>query len=182
MNDLADTETKFGAKLEPKLKTKLEKKLEVARPWLVRWMYAVVAVHLLVGLLLPWIAGLSVFDAYHHTIARAFWGDAAVTAGYVSATAHAQQVWWISLFGPTVQGMSLWMGALTYIGDRQRISFAWAWLIAGVVLWAPQDMLISLRADIWIHVWIDCFAVATMLPPLVGLYLNDRKPKASVSF
>ncbi len=144
-------------------------KIEKIRPWLVKWMYAVVAAHLLVGILLPWIAGLAFFDAYHHSIETAFWGSAA------PAAARAQQVWWISLFGPTVQGLSLWMGALTYIGDRQRSAFAWGWLMIGVAVWAPQDMLISLHADAWIHVWIDCFAELTMLPPLVCLWLNDRK-------
>ncbi len=71
--------------------------------------------------------------------------------------------------------MSLWMGVLTYVGDRYRSTFAWMWLIIGVAVWAPQDMLISLRAGAWIHVWVDCFALAVMLPPLVWLWWHDRK-------
>lgn len=44
----------------------------------------------------------------------------------------------------------------------------------GPVLWAPQDMLISLRADCWNHVWLDCVALAGMLAPLFYLFFIDR--------
>ncbi len=139
------------------------------RTWVIRWMYGIAVGHLLVGILLPWIGELSIFETYHRSVEAGFWGQGA------PATARAQQVWWISLFGPTVQSLALWMGALVFIGDRQRSTFAWGWLMAGVIVWAPQDMLISLRAGAWIHVWIDSVAVITMLPPLVWLWWHDRK-------
>lgn len=142
------------------------------RIWAVRWTYAAVIAHLLVGILLPWVADASIFDAYHRGIEAAFWGHTA------PASARAQQVWWIALFGPTVQGAAIWMAALARIGDRQRSAAAWGWLIAGILIWAPQDMLVSLRADCWLHVWIDCFALASMLPPLVWLCWHDRRPIA----
>ncbi|MDY7538651.1 cell division protein [Undibacterium sp. RTI2.1] len=148
------------------------------RIWLVRWMYAAAAMHLLVGALLPWIANASIFNNYHHGIELAFWGDAwnslhtLTTSG--AATVRAQQVWWISLFGPTVQSTAIWMGALVYFGDQQRSSFAWKALIIGIVVWAPQDMLISLQADCWNHVWVDLFAVVMMLPPLIWLWREDQ--------
>ena len=146
---------------------------EKMRPWLIRWLYATVIAHLLIGIALPWIGTLSLFDGYHQDVEAAFWNHAAPPA------ARAQQVWWISLFGPTVQGLSLWMGALVRFGELQRSTFAWGALIAGLLLWAPQDMLISLRADAWIHVWIDGAALASMMPPLIWLWLHDRT-KASL--
>ncbi len=143
-------------------------KRDTLRTWAVRLTYASIAGHLLVGALLPLVANAALLDGYHHGIESAFWGPV------IPAAARAQQVWWISLFGPTVQAAAIWMGALAWIGDRQRSAFAWGALIAGIVLWAPQDMLISLRADAWIHVWIDGVAVACMLPPLVYLLCIDR--------
>lgn len=145
---------------------------ETLRTWAVRYTCAAIAAHLLVGALLPLIINAPIFDGYHRAIETAFWGPS------VPAAARAQQVWWISLFGPTVQAAAVWMGALAWIGARQRNAFAWGALIAGIVLWAPQDMLISLRADCWTHVWIDTFAVVSMLPPLIYLFLIDRTKAA----
>lgn len=142
------------------------------RTWVVRYIYAAIAAHLLVGMLLPLAASADIFEPYHHAIEVAFWG------ADVPAAARAQQLWWMALFGPTVQAAAVWMGALAWMGERQRNSFAWGALIAGILLWAPQDILISLQANCWTHVWIDLFAVATMVPPLVYLFLVDRRQAA----
>lgn len=142
---------------------------ESLRTWTVRYVYATIAAHLLVGALLPLAADAALFDGYHRAIEAAFWGPD------IPPQARAQQVWWIALFGPTVQAAAVWMGALAWIGDRQRLAFAWGALIAGIVLWAPQDILISLQAHCWAHVWLDSFAVAAMLPPLLFLFLTDRR-------
>ncbi|MET3133464.1 hypothetical protein AAKU55_003754 [Oxalobacteraceae bacterium GrIS 1.11] len=141
----------------------------IQRNWLVNWLYLTVAAHLLAGLLLPWIAGAPLFDAYHRTIEAAFWSGAA------PAAARAQQLWWMSLFGATVQAAAIWMAALLRIGDQHRSCLAWGALIAGLLWWAPQDMLISIRAACWAHVWIDALALTAMLPPLCYLWLADRR-------
>ena len=138
------------------------------RLWAIRWMAAAIAAHLVVGMLLPWFADAAIFSGYHRGIETAFWG------ANVPPQAHAQQIWWISLFGPTVQSAALWMGALAWIGARHRSAFAWGALIAGMLLWAPQDMLVSLRAGCWDNIWIDTFALVTMLPPLAYLFWVDR--------
>ena len=132
-------------------------------------MYAVVAAHFLVGILLPLIAGAAPFESYHHRIEVHFWGDA------IPAAARAQQVWWISLFGPTVQAASIWMAVLVLIADKQRNAAAWMGLIAGLLVWAPQDILISLQAQCETHVWIDGIALLSMLPPLLWLFQHDLK-------
>lgn len=132
-------------------------------------MYGVAAVHLAVGVLLAWIANVDALNFYHLRIEEAFWG------GIAPAAARAQQVWWISLFGATVQSMSLWMWALVHIGNKQRVAAAWGWLIAGIVVWAPQDMWISMQVQVWLHVVVDLVALLVMLPPLVWLYRHDKR-------
>jgi hypothetical protein len=64
-------------------------------------------------------------------------------------------------------------------GLPERQAQVWFWLIGGLLLWAPQDMLVSLRADCWPHVWADAAALAIMLPPLLYLWRHDRA--ASIS-
>lgn len=143
------------------------------RIWAVRWVYAGAAVHMLVGVLLPWLVQLALFNDYFAAVDTVFWGGAA------PAAARAQQQWWVSLFGPTVQTVAIWMAALAYIGDRDRSSFAWASLIAGIAVWAPQDIAISLHAGCWANVWLDCVAVLTTVPPLVWLFMHDRRGAAA---
>lgn len=42
-----------------------------------------------------------------------------------------------------------------------------------LAVWAPQDILVSLRAACWPHVWADVAALAVMLPPLLWLWRHD---------
>jgi hypothetical protein len=142
------------------------------RKWAVNWLLLVCAAHVAVGALLPWVGGAALFDGYHRGIEAAFWPAGA------PVEARGLQTWWIALFGPTVQVMALFMIALVRLAERLRQPSIWLWLIGGLVVWAPQDMLVSLRADCWPHVAADAFALALMLPPLAWLCLNDRRASA----
>ncbi len=147
---------------------------QAMRVWTVRWLYAVAAGHLLVGALLPWVAAAPVFDAYHGGIESAFWQAGA------PFEARGLQTWWIALFGPTVQLMALFMAALIRLADRLRQPQVWLWVAAGLLVWAPQDILVSLRAAAWGHVWIDLFAVTILVPPLLWLWRYDRSRAEAV--
>jgi hypothetical protein len=139
------------------------------RKWAVNWLLLVCAVHVAAGALLPWVGGATLFDGYHSAIESAFW------PGGAPLEARGLQTWWIALFGPTIQAMALFMLALVRLADRLRQPSIWLWLIAGLAVWAPQDMLVSLRADCWPHVAADAFALLVMLPPLVWLWVKDRR-------
>lgn len=139
---------------------------------LIVWLYAAALTHLLVSLLLTWTGQMGLLNDYVQHISQAFWPDAA------PAPARAQQVWWLALFGATLQSYSLYMVALVHIGNRYRIASVWAWLMLGILVWAPQDMGISLQAGIWLHFWIDCVALLTLLPPLFWLYRHDKRTES----
>jgi hypothetical protein len=129
------------------------------RKWLVRGLYAGAAAHLVVGLALPWLADSAALDWYH--------------AWLGAPSARPQQAWWLALFGPTIQCVGLWMLALVWFGEQRREPAAWLWLAAGLLLWGPQDMLVSLRAAVWPNVWIDAATMALLLPALWRLYRID---------
>ena len=140
----------------------------VMRQALVRWLQAAALTHLLVALCLTWAGHSPLLGSYQLSVEQAFWGQAA------PAAAREQQVWWLALFGATLQSYSLYMLGLIHLGDRLRSHYAWAWLASGIVLWAPQDRLLSLQAGMWSHLLIDGLALLALLPPLLWLYRHDR--------
>ncbi len=135
---------------------------------LIYWLYLVSLLHFLTGLALPLAASGAWFSSYHDMIESAFWHEA------VPAGVRQLQVWWLSLFGATIQSLGLWMLALIRLGDLHRSRFAWSMLCFGLLVWAPQDMWISYQAGVVLHVWIDLFAVICLLPPLLMLRWFDR--------
>ncbi|SHN43337.1 hypothetical protein SAMN05192549_11678 [Duganella sacchari] len=141
------------------------------RMLLVRWMYIAVAAHLVVGVLLPLCAGMPLTDGYRRSIEDFFFGGEASQAG------RALHMWWLALFGPTVQAAAIWMAGLVVIGDQQKNAYAWLMLALGLIVWAPQDMLISARAHCWTNVWLDLAALTLMLPPLLWLCKTDLANK-----
>ena len=80
------------------------------RQALVLWLYAAAIVHILAGLTLTWAGHSGLLDGYLHVLELSFWGTDAVPAA-----GHEQQVWWLALFGATLQSYSLYMalGATT---------------------------------------------------------------------
>lgn len=137
------------------------------RKGLIIWLYLLVCAHFVAGVVLAWCSSLSLFDQYHQSILSQINDH--------SAAARQLQVWWVSLFGATLQNLAIIMGVLTYVANKQRNAFIWAWMIAGLLLWAPQDMVISLQIDLWIHVWVDLLALLLFVPPLFVLWRLDRK-------
>ncbi|RON38910.1 cell division protein [Pseudomonas frederiksbergensis] len=143
------------------------------RKALVAWLYAAALVHLLVSIILTWVGPSGWLDVYLQNVDYAFWTDLPPRA------AREQQLWWFAVFGATLQSYSLYMLGLVRIGNRLKSPMAWGWLIAGIVLWAPQDMWFSLTAQLWVNLWIDGFALLTLLPPLIWLYRHDRRAASS---
>jgi len=143
------------------------------RKALITWLYTAAILHLLAGVTLSWAGHSGLLDGYLLTLEQAFWATDAAPAA-----ARAQQVWWVALFGATLQSYSLYMLALVHIGSRLKSPMPWAWMIAGIVLWAPQDMLFSAQARVWSHLWLDSFALLVLLPPLFWLYRHDRRDPA----
>jgi hypothetical protein len=139
------------------------------RTMLIRWLYLIAMGHIAVSLLLPLLAVSPLTAGYHQLIEQFFWQGAA------PAAARAQQIWWMQIFAATLQAMSVWILALIWIGNQTRIAGVWLWLLAGLLLWAPQDIYLSLQIGVLINVWIDALALLCMAPPLVALFMIDRR-------
>lgn len=134
---------------------------------LIIWLYLLVAGHILGGLLLTWSDGLGF---YLHWVDNAFWTTP------VPAEAATQQRWWFALFGATLQSYGIGMLALTHLGQRLRSAAAWGWLLLGILVWGPQDIWLSASAGVWVNVLVDGLALLALVPPLLWLIRNDRRP------
>lgn len=138
------------------------------RSWLVAWLYVIAFGHFVVAIGITWCADSPWFTSYHQDILTAF--------GFpLPMGAMELQLWWISLFGATLQAFALFMLMLVYLANRYRHAYIWLLLAGVMLLWAPQDMFISIQKNIWVHVWADVAAVAVLVPPLFALGWLDRK-------
>ena len=140
----------------------------LVRSWLVGWLYLVALGHLVVAVGVTWLADLPWFACYHQDILAAFGLP-------LQAEAMELQLWWIALFGATLQAFALFMLALVYLANRYGHAGIWLLLAGAILLWAPQDILISIQKNVWAHVWIDLVAVVALVPPLLVLWWLDRK-------
>jgi len=138
------------------------------RKSLVGWLYVVAVMHWGAGVIMVWFADAPFFAVYHQSIVAGFGFQQELPQ------ASALQVWWFSLLGATLQAFSLLMLALVHIGSRHGLSAIWGWLILGILVWAPQDIWVSLQQQTWLHVWVDGSALLVMLPPLSVLWWIDH--------
>jgi hypothetical protein len=139
------------------------------RRWLVLWLYAIAAGHLIGAFIMTWFPDLPLLDTYHQGVLASF----GLSPDQLSP--KALQLWWMGLFGATLQAFSLFLLGLIYCANRHRIAGIWLFLAAVLLWWAPQDIYISLQKNVWSHLWVDLAAMAVLLPPLIALAIIDRR-------
>ncbi|MFC4158728.1 hypothetical protein [Chitinimonas lacunae] len=125
--------------------------------------------HIVGGLVLTFGVDSGLFDWYHHDVLSRFW------SGPPPSEALAQQRWMVALFGPTIENIGVWLLALSHWGGSQRNPAAWLWLLAGIALWAIQDIAVSLRVGYYPHLWLDLAACAALALPTLWLWRHDRR-------
>lgn len=144
------------------------------RTYLIYYLYAWVIIHLLVGLLLPWLKYFPILEPYHYSIESAFFGSS------VPQSAKDLHLWWMGLFGATVQFASIYMGLLVYVGSKYKLNIIWKGMILGLIVWAPQDIFISLQYNIYSHVVMDMLVVIMLVPVLLWLNNIDTKKQTEL--
>lgn len=144
------------------------------RTYLINYLYLWVIIHLLVGLLLPWLKYFPILDSYHNSIEIAIFGR------NIPEHARNLHLWWMGLFGATVQFASIYMGLLVYVGDKYKLNIIWKGMIIGLLVWAPQDMYISLQYKIYSHVVMDVLVLIMIVPVLIWLNIIDGNKRTGI--
>lgn len=139
------------------------------RTRLVTWLTLVAIAHLIGGLIMVFCSSYPWTADYHRTVAKAFW-PGSVDMNFLTR----EQAWWMSLFGATVQCLGIWMLALVRYAGRHRTAGLWLWLAVGLLVWAPQDLMLSWQAGVTVHLVVDSLALLAMLPTLLVLWRCDR--------
>lgn len=139
------------------------------RRWLVLWLYAVAGGHLVGAFIMTWFPDLPLLDTYHQGVLASF--------GFPpdQLPPKALQLWWMGLFGATLQAFALFLLGLIYCADRYRMAGIWLFLALALLWWAPQDIYISLQKNVWSHLWVDLTALVVLLPTLIALAIIDRR-------
>ncbi len=145
----------------------IRKNSAVLRIWCIRWLYLVVLGHFLVGLLMTWCGDSILFEAYNSSVLKKF-------LLIDSQAAELLQVWWIAIFGATLQAFSILLMGLIYLGNHGKNHRVWLLIVAAIIIWAPQDIYFSWVHEIRMNLWVDIIAVMVLLPPLLFLISSDR--------
>jgi hypothetical protein len=138
------------------------------RVWCVRWLYLAAIGHFVVGLLMTWLGDSILFSGYNQIALENF----ILTDNPSAKELH---IWWLAIFGATLQAFSVLLVALIYLGNHYKNNRVWLLIIIAIVIWAPQDIYFSAMKQIWMNVWVDLAAVITLIPPLILLLRSDRK-------
>lgn len=139
------------------------------RVWCIRWLYLAAIGHFVVGLLMTWLGDSILFSSYNQIALENF-------ILVDNPSAKELHIWWLAIFGATLQAFSVLLVALIYFGNQYKNNHVWLLIIIiAIVIWAPQDIYFSAIKHIWINVWVDLAAAITLLPPLLWLMMADRK-------
>jgi hypothetical protein len=134
------------------------------RKWVIRWLYGMGFLHLLGGLLVTW-GDAKWFAAYNTQVFAAL--DLAGSAEL--------QIWWLSIFGATLQAFAILFIGLVHLGNKFKLQNVWLSLILAILVWAPQDIYFSAIKNVWINVWADLLALVSLLPALIFCYWCDAR-------
>lgn len=133
----------------------------------IRCLYLAAAGHFVVGLLATWFGDSILFSLYSQSTLGKF--------GLIDRSSIELQLWWLAIFGATLQAFSILLFTVIYAGDRYKDNRIWLLIVIAILIWAPQDIYFSLRKNIWLNFWVDLAAVMTLLPPLIFLIKRDQK-------
>ena len=141
-------------------------KADVRRIWCIHWLYLAATGHFVVGLLMAWWGDSVLFNRYNQIALENF-------ILIDNSSAKELHIWWLAIFGATLQAFSILLAALVFLGNQYKDNRVWLLIIIAIVIWAPQDIYFSAMKNIWMNVWVDLAAVICLLPPLVFLMRCD---------
>jgi hypothetical protein len=85
-------------------------KADVRRIWCIHWLYLAATGHFVVGLLMAWWGDSVSFNRYNQIALENF-------ILIDNSSAKELHIWWLAIFGATLQAFSILLAALVYLGN-----------------------------------------------------------------
>lgn len=124
-----------------------------------RILQIIAILHIVAGLLFPWIVASHGFDAYRHHVQLVFDAE-----GY---GAEQQAEFLMAIFGPTIASWGvLFLYAVNSAFSRPSPQ-AWWFMLTACLVWAPYDSVYSLQQGVYLNAYINAVAFVAMMVPLL---------------
>lgn len=115
--------------------------------------------HIIVGLILPFIANTRLFNYYNEKMLVAF--------NTSSIESLELGKFMIGILGPSIASWGVLFLFLVQHAYRTGSSTAWITMIIAIVGWSIYDMALSVYAGVYLNLLIDCFVMSLLLIPLI---------------
>jgi hypothetical protein len=124
-----------------------------------RFLQAIAVVHIIVGLLFPWIVDSPLFDHYKQHLHLVF-----NTSQFISGQ---QASFLMAILGPTIASWGVLFLYAINSGFTRPSPQAWWFMFSACVVWAPYDSIYSLQHGIYLNAIINAVAFAMIMSPLL---------------
>lgn len=115
--------------------------------------------HIIVGLILPFMVNTWLFDYYNEKMLAAF--------NTSSIESLELGKFMVGILGPSIASWGVLFLFLVQHAYRTGFSSAWFTMIIAIVVWSLYDMALSIIAGVYLNVLIDIFVMALLLVPLI---------------
>jgi len=136
------------------------------KPFAKRWLQLIASLHIIGGLLLPWLLHADLSAMYRQEVFQAL---------SVPEAAQNTVVLMMSFIGPTIASWGVLLLYLINNAFDQGDKSAWSYLCIAILVWAPLDIGLSWHAGIYSNIAVDVMATLSILLP-VWLIRHPIKP------
>lgn len=132
--------------------------------------------HIVAGLLLPWIVEWPPFAFYHRHLLGAFATEA--------PEALALGKFMLGILGPAVASWGLLFLFTVNVSFATRSRNGWYIMVIAISGWILFDMYLSIRAGVYLNLLIDLVVLALLMTPLIRVrswFFTLPRPPAAIA-
>ena len=122
------------------------------------FLQLIAIVHIIGGMLLPFLVNTSLFETYNTLVYQALGFDIAGTNPEINFL--------IGLFGPTIASWGVLFFYVVSVAFKNMDQKGWWAIFLCCLAWAPYDSLLSIQKGIYINALINLISALAILIPL----------------